>query len=427
MGAVVPRWSGLEARALREAMRISIREFAAHLGVNDAAVANWEKRGALAKLRYETQQLLDVDLARLDEAGLARFHLILSRSAATSTVSAGYHPGPAHRAASQPAAIISGAAVDDGPGDRLGQEFSRADPSHNTDDDEAAGELRERLANAAAVDARAIALLANQADRIREIDRMLGARAAEAQMRGHLEALEVLRTFTILADQREALADLYADAAALAGWQCLDLGRLAASWRYHEAARGAGREGRSRAALAHAMAQQAYVLVELGEITSAVQLAEYARSVAGTAVPPLLLSWLWAVQGELHALQENTLACRQAFERARRLLPREPHDPELPYIVLSDVHLARWRGNAFAHLGDTAAITDLQEASSRLDPSFTRARAGLHVDLAGALTAAGRHAEARTALREARILAIRVGSNRQRRRVRRLESLLGAA
>jgi 3-keto-L-gulonate-6-phosphate decarboxylase len=77
MGAVVARWSGLEARALREAKRMSVREFAAHLGINVGAVSTWEKRGARAQLRYETQQLLDTDLAKLDEDGLRRFVLIL--------------------------------------------------------------------------------------------------------------------------------------------------------------------------------------------------------------------------------------------------------------------------------------------------------------------------------------------------------------
>jgi DNA-binding XRE family transcriptional regulator len=293
--------------------------------------------------------------------------------------------------------------------------------------DDAAEELRERLLNAAAVDARAIALLGSQANRIREVDRMLGARAAEAQMRGHLEALDLLHRFTVRANQREALADLYADAAALAGWQCLDLGDLSGSWRHHEAARNTGREGRSLAALAHAMAQQAYVLVELSELASAMQLAEYSRSVAGSAAPPLLLSWLWAVQAELYAASGNAVACGQAFEIAERLLPSEAHDPELPYIVLSEVHLVRWRGNAFAQLGDKAAIGDLQTALYGLDSSFTRAKAGLHVDLAWALAAADRCAGARAELHEAKTLATRVGSARQRRRVLHLESVLGTA
>jgi hypothetical protein len=57
---------------------MGVREFAAKLGVNVAAVSSWEKRGARAQLRYETQQLLDTDLARLDGDSSRRFELILS-------------------------------------------------------------------------------------------------------------------------------------------------------------------------------------------------------------------------------------------------------------------------------------------------------------------------------------------------------------
>ena len=293
--------------------------------------------------------------------------------------------------------------------------------------DEGAADLRERLLNAAAVDDHVVALLASQADRIREFDRMLGARAAASQLDGHLTTLELLRTFTVSARQREPLADLYADAAALAGWQCLDLGDLLMAWRRHEAAKDAGRECRSLAALVHAMAQQAYVLVELGEPGVALELAECARATAGTAVPPLLSSWLSAVQGELHAEAGHARACRSAFESAERLLPEDSHDPELPYIVLDPIHLARWRGNALARLGDAAATADLRRALDGLDASFTRARAALHVDLAYALLAADRRGEAEAELGEAKTLATRVGSARQRRRIRRLESVLQTA
>jgi 3-keto-L-gulonate-6-phosphate decarboxylase len=72
------RWSGLEARALREAKRMGVREFAAHLGINVNSVSTWEKRGDRAQLRFETQQLLDRSLAQLDQDGQRRFELILA-------------------------------------------------------------------------------------------------------------------------------------------------------------------------------------------------------------------------------------------------------------------------------------------------------------------------------------------------------------
>lgn len=293
--------------------------------------------------------------------------------------------------------------------------------------DVAAEELRERLLNAAAVDKDTLALLAAQAEHIRDIDRHLGARAAQAQMNGHLAALGHLRGFGISPNQREPLACLYADAATLAGWQCVDLGELDQAWRHYEAAKDAAREGNPPAALVHAMAEQAYVLVEAGEPVSALQLAEHARSLAGTAVPPLLLAWLEAVVGELHAATGDDTSSRRAFDSAERLLPDDLRDPKLPYVILSDVHLARWRGNARATLGDPLATDDLRQAVYGIDASFTRARAGLHVDLAAALLAARLHCEALAEVGQAKTLASRVGSARQRRRIRHLESRLHAA
>jgi DNA-binding transcriptional regulator YiaG len=45
MGVAEP-WSGREAAALRQAHRMSIRAYAAHLGVAIATVANWDSRRA---------------------------------------------------------------------------------------------------------------------------------------------------------------------------------------------------------------------------------------------------------------------------------------------------------------------------------------------------------------------------------------------
>jgi tetratricopeptide (TPR) repeat protein len=292
--------------------------------------------------------------------------------------------------------------------------------------DEVTDDLRERLAAAASVDSQALSMLAAQADVCRKLDRLLGARAAQPQLNGYLQMLGVLRTHTL--GNRDGLADLYSDAAALAGWQCVDLGQLSDAWNHYEAAKSAGREGRSLANLAHAMAEQAYVLVELEDTASALQLVEHACSVAKGKVPPLLLAWLSAVQGEIYAVAGNDRLSREAFESAQKCLPENDcSDPDLPYVILSEVHLSRWRGNAWAKLGDIGAIEELQISLASLDRSFVRARAGLHVDLAYALTAAKLPGQAQEQLAEATTYAARVGSVRQRRRIRKLQSALASA
>jgi transcriptional regulator with XRE-family HTH domain len=73
----VRQWTGHEARALRIAKRMSVRLFAEHLGVAPAAVSNWEKRRGDARLRYETQQMLDTDFALSPDDVRERFERAL--------------------------------------------------------------------------------------------------------------------------------------------------------------------------------------------------------------------------------------------------------------------------------------------------------------------------------------------------------------
>jgi DNA-binding transcriptional regulator YiaG len=78
----VPRWSGLEARALREAERLSVRAFAVRLDINDSAVSKWERRNADARLRPQTQQKLDAELAACSDDVRARFERTLREAEA---------------------------------------------------------------------------------------------------------------------------------------------------------------------------------------------------------------------------------------------------------------------------------------------------------------------------------------------------------
>src|SRR2546423_14637877 len=71
--STVQRWSGRETRALREALRMSIRAFAGHLGVNERTVTKWEAGDSRLRLRPDTQAMLDTALARTTAEVQARF------------------------------------------------------------------------------------------------------------------------------------------------------------------------------------------------------------------------------------------------------------------------------------------------------------------------------------------------------------------
>ena len=89
----VPQWTGREVRALREARRMSVREFAAHLGVSDRMVSKWE---AGAYPRKRSEELLDTALRRAPNDAKQRFFTWLFTH--HRTVAAISEPGPEHRA-----------------------------------------------------------------------------------------------------------------------------------------------------------------------------------------------------------------------------------------------------------------------------------------------------------------------------------------
>ncbi|MCX2732500.1 SUMF1/EgtB/PvdO family nonheme iron enzyme [Saccharopolyspora sp. NFXS83] len=71
--ATVHQWSGVEVRALRDAKRMSIREFAAHLGISERMISKWEAGGENIRPRPVNQAALDTCLNRSDADTQARF------------------------------------------------------------------------------------------------------------------------------------------------------------------------------------------------------------------------------------------------------------------------------------------------------------------------------------------------------------------
>lgn len=108
-------------------------------------------------------------------------------------------------------------------------------------------------------------------------------------------------------------------------------------------------------------------------------------------VPARLRAWLAAAEAEFLASAGEESQARRLLDHAAKLLPPGDVDEELPYLMLNQTHLARWRGNCLATLGAEAAVEDLAAALDGMHamPS-TRAEAGLRVDLAVALATAGR-------------------------------------
>jgi tetratricopeptide (TPR) repeat protein len=74
----VERWTGAEAHALRQALRLSVRAFAGHLGVASRTVAKWDAARSNVTLRMDTQAILDSALSLAPEEAQSRFAAIVA-------------------------------------------------------------------------------------------------------------------------------------------------------------------------------------------------------------------------------------------------------------------------------------------------------------------------------------------------------------
>lgn len=278
-------------------------------------------------------------------------------------------------------------------------------------------EFRARIRTSARVDAGVIEALRQQLPLIRRLDRQLGARVVQAEVEAKVRQVTDLMQHSTMPSTRAKLAALLCELCTLAGWQALDRAQLATAWQYYEQAKAAAREAGDKAYEAHATAEQAFVLIDMGETRDAVEQLIHIRSGVRRYAPCGLAAWLAAACGEAYAAASRYDSALRAFDEADALLASSEQKASYPYIVLDTVHLARWRGNALARLGRSEAIPVLREALNNLDRSFSRAEASMRVDLVIAMCrndmVEGVHVHKRRACE----LIETIGSQRQWRRL----------
>ncbi len=130
----------------------------------------------------------------------------------------------------------------------------------------------------------------------------------------------------------------------------------------------AAREADSAALLAHATAEQVFVLIDLDETTAAVDQLAHARTIASGTATPLLRAWLAAAHGETLAAAGHARRRPASLRRPRpHLLPADPVDPDAAVPVprrLPPRPLARQRPRPCSATPE--AIDQLTDALARL-------------------------------------------------------------
>lgn len=282
--------------------------------------------------------------------------------------------------------------------------------------------LIQRIDAAHSVSGSLVDTMLRQTELLRTVDRQLGAAGIVDQMQAHLTTLSDALAFAVLPSARRPVARALAGAGTLAGWQALDVGAADRAWRHYETAKSAARDAGEPLYLAHATGEQAYVLLDAGRPELAIELVREARTSEGSRLSPRLKAWLLAAEAEMCAHVGREDETRRALDLASAALPsgEDSRDEDMPSIFLNESHMARWRGNALALIGQDEAVSQLQSALDSIDPTFTRAQAGLRCDLAQAYAFRGEYGEAAVHIREARRLANRTGSIRHIRRIERI-------
>lgn len=282
--------------------------------------------------------------------------------------------------------------------------------------EQGARELQEALSAAGRVDNGTVELLSRQLDLTRQLDRRLGAATLLASLREQARMIEHLVKHCTTGNLRGQLAVVLTDACTLAGWQSTDRGELSHAWHHYETAVAAAREAASPALEAHALAEQAVVLADIGETRRAAELTDHSQKL-GQAGSRLVRSWLAAAHGEALAANNQRSSSLRAFDEAATLLPDNVPASRSPYVALDVTHLTRWRGNALTRFGHPDALAVLTDALDRHDLAFVRAETTLRVDLALAYLAIGEPAAANPHRERAAMLARTIGSKRQKRRL----------
>jgi hypothetical protein len=277
----VHRWTGREARALREALRRSVRSFAAYLGVGARTVASWDAGGDRVTPRPEMQAALDTALSKASEDERRRFAMLLAAGP----------QGPGLGTATPPPSVAEGAPAE--PWRRMAYALDHP----------------ERLDPATMAE-----LESYTAELFRLEEHLTGAELAD-HLRGHLDRLKYLLNSAPVQLRRRLLVTT-GEAFAIAGWMAWDGGDANRARHLYDCAAALARQAGDGPLLACVFGYHSYLLEADGDLAGAQQvLAEAQRHVSGDG-NAATRSWVTAREAEVSAtLHEETRALR-ALDRA---------------------------------------------------------------------------------------------------------------
>ena len=169
------------------------------------------------------------------------------------------------------------------------------------------------------------------------------------------------------------LAAVTADAGILLAWLSFDLDHFdEAALRYRECSRLARGldDVNLRAFLAGRMSR---TLSECGHHANALDFADAAERIAGTAASGAVRSWLAVTRGYVHAClgAEHERSCRADLEAAAALLENTGDEPLPPYLAFfGQPYLGKWSGHALLALAEHKVTRAAAEGRTAIDQAL---------------------------------------------------------
>lgn len=426
--ATVQQWTGREARALRRALRMSVRGFAAYLGAGVRTVASWEAEGVDVCPRPELQAALDTALRRADQEVRDRFAAAVQPTDVTAaprlTGSVARSDGQLCRDGrwdEDDTDALAGFLADDheldpGTADRLSREWRVVAPPQVV-----------QLRAGRGVGVRLAHLVTERADVLRRMDDLVGGRGLYDLVRRELQVtLDLMRGAAYTEKVGRALLSAVGELCQLAGWVAGDAGRYGSAQRYYLGGVSAAHAARDVPLAANLLSSLSYQVANVGDAREAVLLARSAYGgavhTATPAVRTLLLervAWAEARFGDARATRRALDAADDTFAECGT-----EREPAWAYW-LSRVEIDVMAGRCFTELRQpgpaiallTGALTGYDETHARELALYLSWLAEAHVHAGDPEQAA---AHATRALRS----GADVSSARTLARMQRVRSLL---
>jgi tetratricopeptide (TPR) repeat protein len=330
----VERWTGAEAHALRQALRLTVRAFARDLGVAPRTVAKWDAERGNVTLRMDTQAILDSALSRAPEEAQSRFAAIVaSQQPATG-------PGVGEDADVRRREFLGGAVA-----------ILSAYPS---------GQILDRVSHTSThrVGLTDIEAVREMTSVFSQMDQRRGGGHAATTVRQYL-ASDVATHLSGKFANDQSRRQMYSAAgelAYLAGWMAFDSANYIDADHLFDAAMALAAEGEDPALEGHVLRAMAHKALDLGQFRRGLELAE--SSVAGQRFA-LASSRERALTGVIHGRSlaandrqkdaaKTLLAAERHLERAKNNNEAEPGR----VFFFGEASLAHETANALQSMGD---------------------------------------------------------------------------